>query len=148
MNEYIAISAQNCADFSTAPLLLHGIDNTYTNETVFADVLWLAWADILNSATWMLVCLVLEFDVRLRLNQNTNQQLQRISRGIKIILYGVLFWAAIYWVYTGSLLYFWDAFLWLIAFFLIELNLIDWQTEVQESLENETSEIDLPAQLS
>ena len=44
---------------------------------------------------------------------------------------GTLLVCAIYWGYAGTFLDFWDAFLWLLAFALIELNVLEWQAETK-----------------
>jgi hypothetical protein len=145
LNNYQLISADNCAIYSAATLMQHPVDGSFVSGSSYDDFLWLAWTDIINSATWIVVCLVLEFDVFLQLRHKVNSHLQLINRIIKTGLYAVLFWAAIYWGYTGSLLDFWDAFLWLIAFFLIELNLFDWQAEVEEAQSDASPESALTA---
>ena len=47
------------------------------------------------------------------------------------MLYPVLFVAAVYWGFEGSFLDFWDAFLWLVAFVFIEMNVLEWHEERQ-----------------
>jgi hypothetical protein len=37
--------------------------------------------------------------------------------------------AAIYWGIKGDFVDFWDAFLWLVAFVFIELNVFEWRRE-------------------
>ena len=37
--------------------------------------------------------------------------------------------AAIYWGFRGDFVDFWDAFLWLVAFVFIELNVFEWRQE-------------------
>ena len=133
LNNFVVINAENCSNYTNQILLLHPNDGTLVVQTDYHDFIWLAWTDIINSATWILVCIVLEYDVYLQLKHEVNHFIQKLSRIIKTFLYAILFWAAIYWGYTGSILDFWDAFLWLVAFFLIELNLFDWQTEVEEA---------------
>ena len=52
----------------------------------------------------------------------------------KLILYSLLFLAAIYWGFEGDFVDFWDAFLWLVAFVFIELNVFEWhQEELEEA---------------
>ena len=134
LNNFLLLNADNCSTYSNVILLLHPTDGTLVVQSDYNGFLWLAWTDIINAATWILVCLVLEYDVYLQLKHEVNHFIQRISRILKTCLYGILLWAAVYWGYTGSLLDFWDAFLWLVAFFLIELNLFEWQTEVEEAM--------------
>ena len=44
----------------------------------------------------------------------------------------LLFFAAVYWGIKGDFVDFWDAFLWLVAFVFIELNVFDWRQEALE----------------
>ncbi len=47
-------------------------------------------------------------------------------------LYATLFAAAVYWGVKGDFIDFWDAFLWLVAFVFIELNIFQWHAETEE----------------
>jgi hypothetical protein len=38
---------------------------------------------------------------------------------------------AVYWGFEGDFVDFWDAFLWLVAFFFIEMNVVEWRREEQ-----------------
>jgi hypothetical protein len=58
----------------------------------------------------------------------------RVSNASKFALYSLLLLAAIYWGVKGDFVDFWDAFLWLVAFVFIELNVFEWR---QESLEKQ-----------
>ena len=53
----------------------------------------------------------------------------RVSTGLKLVLYSTLFAAAVYWGIKGTFVEFWDAFLWLVAFFFIERNVVEWRQE-------------------
>jgi hypothetical protein len=44
--------------------------------------------------------------------------------------------AAVYWGFEGDFVDFWDAFLWLVAFFFIELNVVEWRQESQTAQGN------------
>ena len=48
---------------------------------------------------------------------------------MKVVLYSTLLFAAVYWWIDGDFLDFWDAFLWLVAFIFIELNVFEWRAE-------------------
>jgi len=58
----------------------------------------------------------------------------RISGALKVILYATLLYAAVYWGIKGDFVDFWDAFLWLVAFVFIELNVFEWRKESKEEL--------------
>ena len=47
----------------------------------------------------------------------------------KGLLYFILFAAAVYWGFEDDFLDFWDAVLWLFAFFVIERNVVSWRQE-------------------
>ena len=80
----------------------------------------------------VLIVLLLEIDVRLQERNRYEGLALRISNLAKVILYSTLLLAAIYWGIKGDFVDFWDAFLWLVAFVFIELNVFEWR---QESLE-------------
>jgi hypothetical protein len=56
----------------------------------------------------------------------------KLSTISKFILYATLFLAAGYWSVKGDFVDSWDAWLWLIAFIFIELNVFDWRHEALE----------------
>ena len=92
----------------------------------------LAWVDVINSGVWLLVLMVLETDVRLQEMYRYEGAVLHASNCIKFVLYALLFCAAIYWGINGDFVDFWDAFLWLVAFIFIELNVFEWHKEAQE----------------
>jgi hypothetical protein len=86
----------------------------------------LALTDVINAGDWLFVVLLLEIDVRLELSGLLSGWRRRSSEAAKVVLYSVLLGCAIYWWFEGDFLDFWDAFLWLVAFVFIELNLFEW----------------------
>ena len=48
------------------------------------------------------------------------------------MLYSMLLFCAVYWGVLGDFLDFWDAFLWLVAFVFIEMNMFEWYRETDE----------------
>ena len=133
LDEYAAITAESCATFSSATAFYsfdshRGIVDAAGLEAIRG----LAWIDVINAGVWLLVVLVLEIDVRLQERNRYEGWALRISGAAKVVLYSTLLFAAIYWGIKGDFVDFWDAFLWLIAFVFIELNVFEWR---QESLE-------------
>jgi hypothetical protein len=53
----------------------------------------------------------------------------KVSNVVKFVLYSILLVAAVYWGLKGDFVDFWDAFLWLVAFVFIELNVFEWRAE-------------------
>jgi len=102
-----------------APVGIEGQENTIV----------LAWLDVINSAVWLLVVIVLEIDVRLQEGNRYEGAALYASNAIKAVLYALLLLASIYWGVNGDFVDFWDAFLWLVAFIFIELNVFEWRQE-------------------
>jgi hypothetical protein len=135
LDEYAVLTAANCASFSSADHFyqLPGL-NAVVDRTGLSDITRLAWTDVINSGVWLLVVFLLEVDVRLQARNGLEGLALRVSNGAKYVMYTVLLLAAIYWGVKGDFVDFWDAFLWLAAFFFIEMNVVDRR---EESLEAE-----------
>ena len=73
--------------------------------------------------------LVLEIDVRLQEHDKLHGTALKISNILKYVLYSILLVALVYWGIDGDFVDSWDAFLWLLAFFFIELNVVEWRLE-------------------
>jgi hypothetical protein len=132
--EYTLLTAANCASFSSASSFLEFADaRAVVDAPGHTAIVWLAWVDVINAAVWLLVVLVLEIDVRLQEKNRFEGLSLRASNITKVILYATLFVAAVYWGIYGDFVDFWDAFLWLLAFFFIEMNVVEWrQAELEE----------------
>lgn len=133
LDEYAAITAANCETFSTATSFLRLQDMQAVVDQAGMDALrGLAWIDVINSGVWLLVVLVLEIDVRLQERNRLEGAALHASTAMKFVLYSTLLFAAVYWGIEGDFLDFWDAFLWLVAFVFIELNVFEWRAEELE----------------
>ncbi len=133
-DEYATLTAANCASFSTANAFLQfpGLF-AVVDQTGLTDIIRLAWVDVINAGVWLLVVLVLEIDVRLQERLKLEGAVLYLSNASKYVLYSVLFLAAVYWGVKGDFVDFWDAFLWLVAFVFIEMNVVEWRQESAES---------------
>jgi hypothetical protein len=137
LDEYENITADNCASFSDAGSFyrLTGLQ-AVVDQAGLTDITRLAWVDAINSGVWLLVVLLLEIDVRLQERDMFEGLALRISTMAKYVIYSILLLAAIYWGVKGDFVDFWDAFLWLVAFVFIEMNVFEWR---QESIENDAA---------
>lgn len=134
LDEFEPLSAANCAALTgeSGLRVLPGAGVLATPE-VWGAATRLAWLDVFNSITWILVVALLELDVRLQAHHHLIGAWRRFSEYAKFLLYAVLFAAAVYWGVDGAFLDFWDAFLWLVAFVFIELNVFEWREELAEA---------------
>ena len=129
-DEYEAITAANCATFSNASSFWQfGTLPALVDSSGLRDIQGLAWADVINAGVWLLIVLVLEIDVRLQERGQHEGVVLRVSNASKFLLYATLFVVAVYWGIKGDFVDFWDAFLWLVAFFFIEMNVVEWRQE-------------------
>ncbi|NNC76801.1 MAG: hypothetical protein HKN77_02495 [Woeseiaceae bacterium] len=130
LDEYVALSVENCAKIgSNTALSQFGSLTIAVDRPGLIDIQRLAWTDVINAGVWILVVIILEIDVRLQERKRLDGLILKSSNAIKFVLYSILMLAAIYWGIKGDFVDFWDAFLWLLAFFFIELNVIEWRQE-------------------
>jgi hypothetical protein len=140
LDEYVRITAANCGAWSEAGAFVQFRDlPAIVDAAGLTEIVRLAWVDVINAAVWLLVVLVLEIDVRLQEHNRLEGLALRLSSAAKFVLYGILFLAAIYWGIKGDFVDFWDAFLWLVAFVFIELNVFEWREEENLALATESS---------
>ena len=132
LDDYPPIDAAACAVMNGQPLLqIAGTEIIGTREAL--DSAWgLAVIDIVNAGTWLIIVVMLEVEVWLQLRHDLTDRMLGLGKYLKGFFYFVLFVAAAYWGFEGSFLDFWDAFLWLVAFIFIELNIFQWHGEFEE----------------
>jgi len=130
MDEYAPLGADNCTSLQGAAPL-GKIDNypIIYAQSIYANVIGLATAAVINSGAWILVVAILQFDIIMHLRGGLSRYLLITSGVLKAALYFILALVAGYWGLVGDFVDFWDAFLWLAGFFIIELNIFKWQQE-------------------
>lgn len=128
LDEFKTIGASDCSTLAKGEYFFrHAAKAVYTDNVFLNETFWLAGIDVLNSFAWILVVIALEVDVWLQLKNRLVGRAFTFSKYFKNVLYGVLFFAAVYWGIFGDFLEFWDAFLWIVAFFFIEMNILEWR---------------------
>jgi len=131
LDEFVPLAAENCQSIALAAPSLPEL-RVVAPLDVLAEAQQLAFVDVVNAMAWVMVVVLLELDVRLQLRGLLKGWILRVSGGLKAITYATLLAAAVYWGLQGPLVDFWDAFLWLVAFVFIEMNIFQWQREVRE----------------
>jgi hypothetical protein len=129
IDEYPPLDAQSCATLANQELYRLDGQQVIGSASDWTAIQWLAWVDVTNSLAWIAVVIILEIDVWLQLRGRLEGRFVSITQLIKLVLYAILFGAAVYWGLLGDFLDFWDAFLWLVAFVFIEMNIFQWQAE-------------------
>jgi len=131
--EYTKITEQTCSNLS-------GENEFYRvgNDPVVSTIAGLrlerdlAWADLVEVVTWVLILLSIEFVVRLQEHGVSGGTLISVTNKLKIFLYIILFGLAIYWATLSHWLYTWDTFVWIAGFAAIEMNISEWRDELLE----------------
>lgn len=135
LDQFIQLTGENCGALGQSPALFQLDSNkVVVNQQDLAATWRLAWVDVINSAAWLCVVFILDLDVRLQEKNRLRGAALITSTVTKSMLYAVLFAAAVYWGIRDTFVNFWDAFLWLLAFFFIELNILEWRKETSGSL--------------
>ena len=133
LDDFVPLTAENCSQFGADTRLVSGLDSVIASPAGLLEGQRLALVDVINSAAWILVVILLEIEVRLLTRWGGGSRpMASVANSLKIILYGTLVVAAVYWGFKGDFLDFWDAALWLFAFVFIELNVFEWQQEIRD----------------
>lgn len=135
LDDFVPLTAENCGQFGADTRLVSGLDNVIASPAGLLEGQRLALVDVINSAAWILVVILLEIEVRLLTRWGGGSRpMANVANSLKIMLYATLVVAAIYWGFKGDFLDFWDAALWLFAFVFIELNVFEWQQEIRDQV--------------
>lgn len=126
--DYVPLDAENCAALAGGAWF-HAADNMFTTPENLSLIKRLAWTDVLNAGVWVLIVAILELEIWLKSSRLFGTKFFLAYKAFKVFLYAILFVNAAYWWILGEPLDAWDAFLWLVAFFFIEMNMLSWQEE-------------------
>jgi hypothetical protein len=131
-DKFIELDGESCVALGAEVVAISDLERVVATPTALSSAYQLGLVDVINSATWILVVVLLEIEVRLQLWGGVPRRFQRPLTGIKVVLYLTLAIAAVYWGFEGEFLDFWDAALWLFAFVFIELNVFEWQRDLAQ----------------
>ena len=133
LDDFMPLTAENCGQFGADTRIVTGLDQVMASPAGLLEGQRLALVDVINSAAWILVVILLEIEVRVLTRWGgASMPLSQVATFAKAVLYATLVAAAIYWGFKGDFLDFWDAALWLFAFVFIELNVFEWQQELRD----------------
>ena len=141
LDDFMPLTAENCGQVGPDTRILTGLNQVIASPAGLLEGQRLALMDVINSAAWILVVILLEIEVRVLTRWGgVSMPVSRVATFAKAVLYATLVAAAVYWGFKGDFLDFWDAALWLFAFVFIELNVFEWQQELRDQT-SETPEI-------
>ena len=130
INEYVPIDLVNCSQLSPSSDFIKFNDmQAIVDQNGLIEIIRLGWIDVINAGVWIIVVLIIEINIILVEKNRYLSLSNKISFLSKYLLYPILFFNAFYWGIKGDFIDFWDAFLWLVAFIFIELNIIQWDED-------------------
>ena len=135
-NKYFEIGPENCEELAVGAQFYPTENFVYTDANGLVTARQLAWVDLVEAITWLLILFTIELALWLQERDITRGRLMMVSFAGKG-LYGLLFGAAIYWAYKGHWWYVWDELLWIFGFFAIEANMKQWREEIIEEAKAE-----------
>ena len=93
----------------------------------------LIWVDIVEAITWLLILATIEVTVYLQDRGIVKGLLLKTVNNAKFLLYSILWCAIFYWIYRGHYMFAWDEFVWIVGFVAIEMNVVEWRKEINQS---------------
>ena len=123
----VELTAENCSDFSEKQVFKSPTDLVIASQTNLIANQKLGWVDVANAGAWLLIVLIFQIEIMLQQADKLTKGGLAICTGTKIFLYLVLAANAIYWTIYSAFIDYWDAWLWLLAFVLIDMNLLGWK---------------------
>lgn len=135
LDEYLPLTLGNCKALVNTQLFQIANTQIISDQQHLIDAQRLSVVDVVNSANWLVIVVILEMEVFLQLRGKLTKPIIAFNKWVKVVLYSILLLAAIYWGLKGDFFDFWDAFLWIVAFIFIELNIFEWNAETQDKNE-------------
>ena len=131
--EYRELDVTNCSRLSADHTFYQFAQGQALADRAGMRIEWeLAWIDLIEVLTWLLIMLMIELMVRLQDRGVTTGPLMGFARVLNGCLYTVLWSAAAYWAWRGHWMFAWDETLWILGFMAIGMNLSEWREEIED----------------
>jgi len=129
--EYTPVTEDNCAMLSNAAEFYYLGDNPLVSTEAGLELeRRLAWGDVIEAITWLVIIFAIEFVVRQQGRGVIGGVLMTSAKTLKLVGYAILFVLAGWWAYLGHWIYTWDTFVWIAGFAAIEMNVHEWRDEL------------------
>ncbi|MFT5132852.1 MAG: hypothetical protein ACI9SC_001320 [Gammaproteobacteria bacterium] len=133
--DYEEITSLSCDSLSDDQVFYQFDDDpSLIGASLLSHVQYQGLLDICNSFVWLLVIALIEIEVLLQSADRFASRWLNPVRQVKTLFYLVLIANGVMWGITGYYIYAWDAFLWIFGFWVIELNMAEWEQDRLEEL--------------
>ena len=135
---YTELNSTNCLSLSTASefFFIDAPENLIVTDAVGLVIeKQLAWVDLIEVLTWLLILVTIEMVVWLQDKGIASGGMMKSVNITKVFLYAVLWGAIFYWIYRDHWMFAWDEFVWIAGFMAIEMNVAEWRDEINEKNE-------------
>jgi len=119
----VELTQDNCGAFADTAVFKSPGDKLIASHASLMAIRKLGWIDVINAVAWLLVVLIFQIEVMLERAKKLTRHRLSLLMASKGAAYLGLLGCAIYWTVYSTFIDSWDAWLWLIAFVLIDLNL-------------------------
>ena len=131
--DYVYIDADKCAQLGeSGGYVLLAKGRVVADSLNYKREKLLGWLDLLELLCWLTIMMLIEVNIRLQDRGIVRGRVTTTMNYLKPALYGVIFITAVYWGTTDLFFYFWDEVVWIGAFAVIEMNVLDWRAEIKE----------------
>lgn len=130
---YTEINANNCSTLSKVTEFVYLDPPRFlivTDTEALVIAYQLAWVDIVESTSWLLLLFIYEGQVVLQDRSITSGRLFKSLNIFKILFYSIIWTVIVYWIYRGHYMFAWDEFMWVAGFFVISMNMDEWKDEI------------------
>ena len=129
LDRYIPLTPENCRILGDTAYYNPAL-NMFASDANMGKLNTLVRLDAVNAGAWILVVIILEMEVHMQASRFSGIRFYLASKWVKLLLYGILVVNAVWWGLLGTFWDAWDALLWLLAFFFIEMNILNWRPDL------------------
>ncbi len=120
----VELTDKNCGELEGKKLFKSPGDNEIATESVLPALVRLRWIDVFNSNAWLFIVLLFQVEFSLEQAKMLTKRRLIMVKAWKGFAYLVLLVCAILWTMYSSFIDYWDAWLWLLAFILVDLDML------------------------
>lgn len=130
---YTSVTSDTCGAIAHAgEIFKYPKDPVLTDTAGLREDSWYRILDVVEAAAWFAILGLTELSVRLLDRGIYAGRLTMFEKYGKYICYLILIGVSCFWLAKTQYMYVWDEFLWIASFFLLEMNMSAWRSELAE----------------